>query len=196
MFFVFLLHWGLEHYVPRPLITHIQLLSGPRTLYYRLVGARLGWSSHLSPRCQISGPALLQLGHLTYVGEYAHLSTHLSQGDKLLQAPIVLGDRCNVGAHVHVGPGCSFGHEVRIGALTDIAPGCWVEDEAQIGPACQLGMGVKVGRGARLEARTFLDSWTLVPAGEIWGGDPGRKLGEVQQASTGKHRRGRTAQES
>ena len=176
--------------MPRPLITHVQLLTTLRTLYYRLMGTQLGWSTHLSPGCQLFGPALVRLGHLTYIGDHAQIATHLSQGDKLVMAPVVFGDRCNVGAHAHIGPGCSFGSDVRVGALTDIAPGCWIEDGADLGPACQLGMGVKVGTGSKLEPRTFLDSWTNVPPGEHWGGDPGRKLGDVVE-SAGQRRRKR-----
>ena len=192
-FFRFRIHWCLERYVPRPLITHIQLLTGLRTIYFRMMGARLSWSTHLSPGCQLWGPSMIRLGHLTYVGDSTHLASHLNQGDKLLVAPIVLGDRCNVGAQVHVGPGCSFGSDVRIGALSDIAPGCWIEDSVELGPCCQLGMGVKIGAGSRIEPRSFLDSWTAVPAGEIWGGDPARKLGDVEQTAGSRRKERRRA---
>lgn len=190
-FFLFLIHWGLERYLPRPLITHVHMLTGLRTLYYRLMGARLGWSTHLSPGAQVWGPALVRLGHLTYIGDFAHLTSHLSQGDKLLLAPVVMGDRCNVGAHANVAPGCTFGDDVRVGALTDIAPGCWVEDDVEIGPRCVLGMQVKIGEGSQLLPRTFLDSWTTVPPGEIWGGDPGCKVGEVSKTAGAARRKRR-----
>jgi acetyltransferase-like isoleucine patch superfamily enzyme len=190
-FFVFLLHWGLESYLPRPLITHIQLLTSLRTLYYRLMGAKLSWSSHISPGATISGAALLELGHLTYIGEGVHIATHLSQGDKVLLAQVKLGDGSNVGAHCNIGPGSSFGRDVRIGALTDIAPGCWIEDEVEIGPRCQLGMGVKIGAGASIEPRSFLASWTAVPAGEVWGGDPARKQGDAAEGAGAERRRKR-----
>jgi acetyltransferase-like isoleucine patch superfamily enzyme len=190
-FFVFLLHWGLESALPRPLITHIQLLTSLRTLYYKLMGAKLGWSSHISPGATVSGAALLEMGHLTYIGEGAHIATHLSQGDKVLLAPVRLGDGTNVGAHCHIGPGNSFGRDVRLGALCDIAPGCWIEDEVELGPRCQLGMGVKVGIGSTLEPRSFVPSWTAVPAGEIWGGDPARKVADAASGAGAERRRRR-----
>jgi carbonic anhydrase/acetyltransferase-like protein (isoleucine patch superfamily) len=190
-FFVFLLRWGLEKYVPRPLITHIQLLTGLRTLHYGLQGMTLSWSSHISPGAQMWGPALIRLGHLTYVGDFAHLSSHLSQGDKLVLAPVIVGDRTNIGAHSKVGPGCTIGSDVRVGALCDMAPGAEIGDGVEMGPACQLGMGVKVGAGAKIEPRTFLPSWTTVPANEVWGGDPGRKIGDVQLTKGERRRRER-----
>lgn len=190
-FFVFLLHWGLESALPRPLITHIQLLTSLRTMYYNLMGAKLGWSSHISPGATISGAALLEMGHLTYIGEGAHIATHLSQGNKVLLAPVKLGDGTNVGAHCHIGPGSSFARDVRIGALCDVAPGCWIEDEVEIGPRCQLGMGVKVGAGSTLEPRSFVPSWSVVPAGEVWGGDPAKKLRDADLGPGAERRRKR-----
>jgi len=190
-FFVFLLHWGLESAVPRPLITHIQLLTTLRTLYYRLMGAKLGWSSHISPGATVSGASLLEMGHFTYIGEGAHIATHLSQGNKVLLAPVKFGDGTNVGAHCHIGPGSNFAQDVRIGALCDIAPGCWIEDEVEIGPSSQLGMGVKVGAGSTVEPRSFVPSWSVVPAGEIWGGDPARKLRDADVGSGAERRRRR-----
>lgn len=178
-FFNFLLHWGLEHYLPRPFLTHVHLLTVLRTLHYRLQGARIGWSTHLSPGAQVWSPALLEFGHLCYVGEFAHVTAHLSLGDKLLLGPVRLGDRTNLGAHVHVGPSCTIGNDVRIGALCDIAPGVEIEDGVEIGPRCVLAMGARIGAGAVLEPRTFIDVCGTVPAGELWGGDPAHKLGDA-----------------
>ena len=189
-FFVFLLHWGLESYVPPPLITHIQLLTSLRLLYFRGQGMKLSWSTHISPGARIWSAGLCSFGHLTYIGEFAHVTAHLSRGDKLLIAPVVLGDRVNVGAHSNISPGVTIGCDVRIGPLVDIAPACFIEDGVEIGPACQLGMGVHVGRGARLEPRSFVDSWGRVPDGEVWAGDPARKVGDVPAP----RRRGRGAE--
>ncbi len=190
-FFVFLLRWGLEKYVPRPLITHIQLLTGLRTLHYRLQGMTLSWSSHISPGAQLWGPSLLRLGHLTYVGDFAHLSSHLSQGDKLVLAPVTVGDRTNIGAHSKIGPGCTIGSDVRVGALCDMAPGVEIGDHVELGPACQMGMSVKIGSGSKIEPRTFLPSWTTVPPNEVWGGDPGRKISDVRLTRGEERRRKR-----
>lgn len=177
-FFVFLLHWMLESYVPPPLITHIQLLTGLRLLYYKGQGAKLTWSTHISPGARIWSAGLCEFGHLTYIGEFAHVTAHLSRGDKLLIAPVVIGDEVNVGAHANISPGCTIGRGARIGPLVDMAPSCYVDDGAIIGPAVQMGMSVHVGKNAEVQPRSFLDSWTRVPDGEIWAGDPAKKVGE------------------
>jgi acetyltransferase-like isoleucine patch superfamily enzyme len=191
-FFAFLMTWGLEAYV-NPFISHIQLLTVLRVSYLRLMGGRAVWSTHVSPGARIWNPGMMRLGHLTYIGEHCHLSGHLSQGDKLLVAPIEVGDRTNLGAHVHIAPGCTIGNDVRIGALTDMAPGCEIGDHVEIGPRCAFGMAVRVEEGAKVEPMTFLDSYMTVPAGEIWGGNPARKLGEVRDTPGERRRRARRA---
>jgi len=179
-FFVFLMHWMLESYVVPPFITHIQLLTFLRLAYFRGQGCTLTWSTHISPGARVWSAGLISFGHLTYVGEFAHVTAHLSRGDKLLIAPVVIGDGVNIGAHSNISPGTTVGKGARIGPLVDMAPGCFIDDGAVIGPACQLGMSVHVGAGAELEPRTFLNSWTRVPDGELWGGDPGKKIGMVR----------------
>ena len=179
-FFVFLVHWMLESYVPAPLITHIQLLTFLRLAYYKGRGTKLSWSTHISPGARVWSAGLCSFGHMTYIGEFTHVTAHLSRGDKMLIAPVVIGDGVNVGAHANISPGCTIGKDVRIGPLVDMAPSCFIHDGAQIGPAVQMGMGVHVGVGARVEPRSFLDSWTRVPDGEIWAGDPARKVGVVK----------------
>ena len=191
-FFAFLLTWGLEAYV-NPFIGHIQLLTVLRVSYLRAMGGTAYWSTHVSPGARIWNPGMMRFGHLTYVGEHAHLSGHLSKGDKLLVAPVTVGDRTNLGAHVHVGPGCTIGDDVRIGALTDIAPGCEIADGVEISPRCTLGMAVRVEEGARIEPMTFLTSYMTVPAGEVWAGNPARKVGVVRRTKGEERRRKRRA---
>ena len=179
-FFVFLLHWMLESYVPAPLITHIQLLTFLRLAYFRGQGCKLSWSTHISPGARVWSAGLCEFGHMTYVGEFAHVTAHLSRGDKLLLAPVIIGDEVNIGAHANISPGVTIGKGARIGPLVDIAPGCFIHDGAKIGPACQLGMSVHVGVNAEIEPRSFLDSWTRVPDNEVWAGDPAKKIGMVR----------------
>ena len=180
-FFAFLMHWGLQSYVPPPLLTHIQLLTFLRIAYFRGHGASLSWSTHISPGARIWSPALCRFGDFCYIGEFAHVTGHLSRGDKMLIAPVEIGDHVNVGAHANISPGVTIGSNVLIGPLVDVAPGCLIEDGVELGPAVQLGMGVHVGKNAKVEPRSFLGSWTHVPDGEVWAGDPAKKIGEVRQ---------------
>ncbi len=191
-FAAFLASWGLENYFPRPLLNHIQLLTALRYLHGRALGMRLHWSTHISPGTELHSYPLISLGRFTYLGEGTGVTAHLSRGDKLYQAPVSFGDHCNVGARTNIGPGCTFGDRVRVGALVDFAPGVEIEDDVEIEPRCHIGMGVRIERGAYVEARSYLPTYMIIPAGERWGGDPIRKLGEVvPRDERGRRRRKR-----
>jgi len=193
-FAAFLVSWGLESYFPRPFITHIQLLTALRWIHGRCLGMRLHWSTHISPGTELHSHALLSFGRFTYLGEGTGITAHLSRGDKLLQAPVTFGDHCNVGARTNIAPGCTFGDRVKVGALVDFAPGVEVQDDAEIEPRCHIGMGVRIEKGAYVEARSYLPTYMIIPAGEKWGGDPVRKLGEaVPRDESGRRRRKRTS---
>ena len=189
-FAAFLASWGLENYFPRPFLTHIQLLTALRYLHGRALGMKLRWSTHISPGTELHSYPLLTLGRFTYLGEGTAITGHLSQGDKLLQAPVVFGDHCNVGARTNIGPGCTFGDRVKIAALVDFAPACEVQDDVEVEPRCHIGMGVRIEKGAYVEARSYLPTYMIIPAGERWGGDPVKKLGEVRpKRERGKRRK-------
>ena len=188
-FAAFLISWGLESYFPRPLITHIQLLTLLRWLHGRALGMKLHWSTHISPGTELHSYAMIELGRFTYLGEGTGVTGHLSRGDKLLQAPVIFGDHTNIGARTNIAPGCRFGDRVKVAALVDFAPGVEVEDDVDIEPRCQIGMGVRIEKGAFVEARSYLPTYMIIPAGERWGGDPARKLGEAIPREPGGRRR-------
>ncbi len=189
-FAAFLVSWGLENYFPRPLITHIQLLTLLRWLHGRALGMKMHWSTHISPGTELHSYCMIQLGRFTYLGEGTGVTGHLSLGDKLLQAPVIFGNQTNVGARTNIAPGCTFGDRVKVGALVDFAPGVEVQDDVDIEPRCQIGMGVRIEKGAYVEARSYLPTYMIIPAGERWGGDPVRKIGEaIPRDASGRRRR-------
>lgn len=109
---------------------------------------------------------------------------------------VVIGDDVEIGANTVIDRGrwrdtaighgtkidalCFVAHNVHIGenclviANTMIAGSCEIGDNCWIGPSAQITDHVKVGDGARVG----LGSVVLrdVPSGEIWVGNPARKL--------------------
>ena len=85
-----------------------------------------------------------------------------------------------VSAHAWIMKGCHVGHDARIGARSELAPLCSVGGHVEIGDDVRVGQGalfkpfVKVGDGARIGmgAVVVCD----VPAGEVWAGNPARRL--------------------
>lgn len=97
--------------------------------------------------------------------------------DSGLKEPTRIGPRTFCMAHVHVG------HDAQIGADCELAPGTVIGGHAVLEDGVRCGIGVlvlpfkRIGRGARLGAGAVVTK--DVPAGEVWVGNPARKLGEV-----------------
>lgn len=98
----------------------------------------------------------------------------LSTIDSGLHSPTRVGVRSFVMARCHIG------HDAQIGADCELAPGTVIGGHAILedGVRCGIGVlvkpGVRVGAGARLGAGAVVVK--DVPAGEVWCGNPARKL--------------------
>jgi carbonic anhydrase/acetyltransferase-like protein (isoleucine patch superfamily) len=92
-------------------------------------------------------------------------------------APIEIGDGTNIqdGAVVHVADGLPavVGRRVTVGHLAMIHA-CRIEDECLIGMHATILDGARIGKGAVIAAGAVVDG--EVPAYEIWGGVPARKI--------------------
>lgn len=94
--------------------------------------------------------------------------------DAGLREPTRIGARSFVMAHCHVG------HDAQIGSDCELAPGTVIGGHAVLEDRVRCGIGVlirpfiRVGAGARLGADAVVVKH--VPAGEVWVGNPARKL--------------------
>jgi UDP-3-O-[3-hydroxymyristoyl] glucosamine N-acyltransferase len=90
--------------------------------------------------------------------------------------------------HVHVG------HDAIIGDGCEFAPGTVICGWAEIGDDVKMGVNVsvlpyrKVGKGARIGAGSVITK--DVPAGEVWVGNPGRKLEDYERDARPHSERG------
>ena len=71
-----------------------------------------------------------------------------------------------------------IGAEVTIGHNVSIF-GCKIEDESLIGMGAVL-QGAKVEKRAMVAAGAVVGPGTVIPAGEIWGGNPARHLRKLK----------------
>lgn len=94
--------------------------------------------------------------------------------DAGLHKPTRIGPRTFCMARIHVG------HDAQIGADCELAPGTVIGGHAVLEDGVRCGIGVlvlpfkHVGAGARLGAGAVVTK--DVPAGEVWCGNPARKL--------------------
>lgn len=100
---------------------------------------------------------------------------------------IKVGARSNVqdGTVIHVDHPDQGGLPVLIGENSLIGHkcmlhGCTIEDEGFVGMGATMLDGARVESGGFLAAGAFLGPRKVVPAGEMWGGLPARKLRDLK----------------
>jgi gamma-carbonic anhydrase len=105
----------------------------------------------------------------------------LSPGDS---GKISVGEQTNIqdGTVISTGANSIDGHaaDTKIGSKVTIGHqvslhGCTIEDEALIGMGSTIN-GAKIERGSMVAAGAVVAHGTVVPASEIWGGNPARHL--------------------
>ena len=100
------------------------------------------------------------------------------------ERPTIIGERTWLMKKVHVG------HDAIIGADCELAPGTVVCGHAEIGDGVKIGVNAsilpyrKIGQGARIGAGAVVTK--DVPAGEVWAGNPARKLEKPYRVSITK----------
>lgn len=95
-----------------------------------------------------------------------------------------IGNNTSIQAFVFIPPGTVVGDGVflgpRVTILNDKYPpsdevsGVTIEDDAVIGGGVTICPGVRIGAGAKIAAGALVTK--DVPAGEVWGGQPARKI--------------------
>ena len=105
----------------------------------------------------------------------------LSQGGLVVAGGAVLGNGVTLGRHVHVGQLASL-VRCTVGDYTTVSPGAVICGDVTIGVGVLIGAGAvvsnlcEIGDGATVGAGAVLPPRTVVPAGEVWVGNPARAL--------------------
>ena len=110
---------------------------------------------------------------------YAKISVLFDDTPKVLvgiHQTVVLGEDCEIGLGVSIGPYCVIGNRVKIGVNTRIEAGCVIGDDVEIGEQSRLCAKVvlyhktKIGKGALLHSGVVIGSDGFGNANEkgIW----------------------------
>ena len=120
----------------------------------------------------------------------------------LVDPTAVLGSSVELGAGTIVHPGCVLTADVTVGCHVAMMPTVVLTHDDVVGDFVTIASGVRVGGGARIGEGAYLGAgatiregvevgpWSLVgagavvvgdvPAGEVWVGNPARRLREVE----------------
>ena len=134
--------------------------SYPRIILLRMFGAKIPLKSFVYPSCKIWAPWNLEVGKYSCVGPNTELYN---------KAPIIIKDNCIVsqGAHLYA---ASHDYTDKLHPL--IYSPIIVEDQVWIAADSFIGMGVTIGEGAVVGARSAVfkdvEPWTVV------GGNPAK----------------------
>lgn len=130
----------------------------------------IGKGTVLATGDALNGFGSLSIGARTYVGEYNNLRASAG-GD------VVIGDDCLISQFCTVvGANHDTAANVTMSLVPGIGEGVRVGNGVWVGAGAALLPGVTVGEGAVIGANAVVTK--PVPAFEIWGGNPARKIGE------------------
>ena len=164
-----------------------------RNKYYCLQGMRIGKRTYL-PKIFITWPHKVNIGNNCIIEQNVYF-----KHDGIYSE----GYSINIGDNVYIGSGCEFNirYKITIGNNSLIASGCRfidhdhgmnlkkimrlqegsnapinIGDDVWIGCNVVVLKGVEIENGAVIAAGAVVNK--LVPAYEVWGGVPAKKIGE------------------
>jgi putative colanic acid biosynthesis acetyltransferase WcaF len=152
---------------PSPTIFH-----GWRRFLLRLFGARIDKSVHVYPSVKIWAPWNLTMSEHSCLAPYV---------DCYCVAPIVIGAHSTVSQYSYL---CAASHDFENPKMPLITSPIIIEEQAWIGADAFIALGVKIGQGAVIGARTsvFKDvqPWIVV------GGNPAKFIKKRELKSISK----------
>lgn len=158
-----------------PMAGQVGLIFYLNTLYYRLMGMKLGITNIIGTGTLIRQPELIEIGPKTVLGIGSILSCHFSpDGKNHIQGRIKVGESCLIGAYTQLAPDTLIGDRVIIGTRSLILSG------VRIGSDVQIGMGVRVEFGSRIPDKVTIKSHTVITkyhqleSGQTWEGHPAK----------------------
>ena len=159
--FVVQLWWLVQDWLIRP---SPQFMYGWRRFWWRLFGAEVGEDVLIRPTAKVTYPWKVKIGARSWIGDYAELYS---------LAPIEVGSDVVISQHVYL---CAGTHDYTRVDFPLVAEPIRIEDQAWIATGCFVAMGVTLGQGAIIGARSLvLES---MPAAMICAGHPAKPVKE------------------
>lgn len=138
-----------------------------------------------------AGAKLPQVARTTWIAPTAQVVGQVTVGDNCSiwynctvrgdAQPVSIGHNTNLQDGVSVGSLRSEGSGTQVGSWVSVGhnavlQGCTVQDRVLIGMNAVLQDGATVESGAMVAAGAVVAPGAVVPGGELWGGNPARRL--------------------
>ena len=92
----------------------------PKWLYWRAMGAKIAFGIFSSTLITLREYPLITIGEGSSISAYCHISCHTFQGDKILLAPITIGQNVFIGMKSVIGPKTIVGDNAHIGISNNL----------------------------------------------------------------------------
>lgn len=172
----------------------INFFKGLSTLYWKLLGSKIGKGTLLSSNITVTWPHQVKLGNNCRLEHdiYFHFDGIYSKGPSICIGDNVfignntefnITDKITVENNCLIAAGCRFvdhNHGTAKGNLMRVQKASkeeiLLEEDVWLGCNVVVLKGVKIGKGAVVAAGAIVNK--NIPCYEIWGGIPAEKIGE------------------
>ncbi len=156
-----------------PVASQVGILFYLASLYYRLMGMKVGLSNIIGTGVLIRQPELIEVGEKTVLGIGSILSCHFSpDGKSHVQGRIKIGKNSLLGAYAQLAPDTIVGDHVVIGNRSLVYSGVRIGNNVQIGMECRIQFGVEIPDNVIIKSNTVIKRGDKILSGQTWEGNP------------------------
>lgn len=127
-------------------------------------------------------PSSLVVGNVTVGQKSSIWYNAIVRGE---QQPVTIGHNTNIQDSAYVGASSEYSPAVEIGSNVSVGHGAVIKG-ASIGDNTLIGMGAVISEGAKVgglsivAAGSYIEENVEVPSGEVWAGNPAKKLRDLK----------------
>ncbi len=100
--------------------------------FLRAMGAKIGKEVVFNTQ-HVYDLDLLTVGDRTVIGANASILGHVGEKNKLVRAPVTIGNNCTVGQYTNIFPGVTMGDNCHVGAMSLVPKGMTLDSNAIYG---------------------------------------------------------------
>lgn len=160
-----------------PIAAQTGILFYLATLYYRLMGMKVGRGVLFGSNIVIRQPELIEIGDNVVLGIGSIISCHVTPNGKThIQGKIKIGNNSLLGSYAQLAPDIEIGNNTVVGHRTHVYSGTKIGNNVQIGMECRIGIGVTIPDNVVIKSNTVIKRGDKIQSGQTWEGNPARNM--------------------